>query len=319
MLLGSVLFLTGVWGEGSIAAGLMIAPGPLTVALLSFNVNRLTARFGSRPVIVAGCLCFVAGATWWRTQLTATPDYAADFLPGMLIGGTGVALTQASLFTLATGVLPASRLSTGSGVLNMSRQIGLALGVAILVALDGLPAGLQRDDRRRAQRGRGGEPAPSLSGSAAVTTVPRPGGLVTESVPPAASARSRSPSSPVPSAWSAPPAPSSDDRHAEHVAVAPGGDAGDVGIRVLGDVGERLGDDVVRRPPRRARAAAPRTARRARPAPGCAWRAPPAHGRGRGRRGSRGGGRGRARAARRARCPARARRRRAGRRSCPAP
>ena len=141
MLLGSVLFLTGVWGEGSIAAGLMIAPGPLTVALLSFNVNRLTARFGSRPVIVAGCLCFAAGATWWRTQLTATPDYAADFLPGMLLGGTGVALTQASLFTLATGVLPASRLSTGSGVLNMSRQIGLALGVAILVALAGYQQG----------------------------------------------------------------------------------------------------------------------------------------------------------------------------------
>ena len=49
----------------------------------------------------------------------------------------------------------------------------------------------------------------ALSGSAAVTTVPRPGGLMTASVPPAASARSRKPMMPLPVTASAPPRPSS--------------------------------------------------------------------------------------------------------------
>jgi EmrB/QacA subfamily drug resistance transporter len=135
MLLCNVLFLTGVWGYGTVEAGLMIAPGPLIVALLSFNVNRLLPRFGARAVVVAGCLCFAAGSAWWRLRLGPEPAYLTRQLPGMVAAATGVALTQASIFSFATGLLPPSRLATGSGVLNMSRQIGLALGVAVLVAL----------------------------------------------------------------------------------------------------------------------------------------------------------------------------------------
>jgi EmrB/QacA subfamily drug resistance transporter len=137
MLLISVLFLTGPWHLGTVEAGLAIAPGPLTVALLSMHVKHLTVRFGARPVVVLGCVLVAAGATWWATMLDETPDYAAEFLPGMLVGGLGVALTQASLFGVAATVLPAHRFATGSGVLNMSRQIGLALGVAVLVAILG--------------------------------------------------------------------------------------------------------------------------------------------------------------------------------------
>src|SRR5205823_7162682 len=51
--------------------------------------------------------------------------------------------------------------------------------------------------------------AESLSGNVPVTTVPRPGGLITKRVPPAASARSRRPSIPEPARGSAPPRPSS--------------------------------------------------------------------------------------------------------------
>jgi EmrB/QacA subfamily drug resistance transporter len=137
MLLSSVLFLTGPWGKGTIVAGLMISPGPLTVALLSFNVKRVVPLLGARPVILSGCLALAAGAGWWAWRLGPTPHYATDFLPGMIVMGIGVALTQAALFGFATSILPAHRLATGSGVLNMSRQIGLALGVAILVALLG--------------------------------------------------------------------------------------------------------------------------------------------------------------------------------------
>jgi len=137
MLLTSVLFLTGPWHEGTVTAGLMIAPGPLTVALLSFNVKHLVLRHGPRAVVTTGCLLVAVGAGWWVWRLDATPDYAVDFLPGMVIGGVGVALSQASLFAVVAGVLPPHRFATGSGVLNMARQIGMALGIAVLVALLG--------------------------------------------------------------------------------------------------------------------------------------------------------------------------------------
>jgi EmrB/QacA subfamily drug resistance transporter len=151
MLLNAVLFLTGVWGYGTVVAGLMIAPGPLVVALVSQLVKPLVARWGPRLVTAAGCLLFAAGASFWLWQADGTPDYAGHYLPGMLMTGSGVGLTQAALIGVAAGSLPAHRFATGSGVLNMSRQIGLALGVAVLVALVGSDPGLEELRRGFAQ------------------------------------------------------------------------------------------------------------------------------------------------------------------------
>ena len=55
-------------------------------------------------------------------------------MPGLILAGAGAGLTQAPLFAAASS-LPANRATTGSGVLNMARQTGSALGVAMLVAL----------------------------------------------------------------------------------------------------------------------------------------------------------------------------------------
>src|SRR6476661_10697249 len=65
MLLGGVLFLTRVWGEEVLTAGLMISPGPLMAALFSVVGARWTDRFGHRAVAVAGGLAFAAGSLWW--------------------------------------------------------------------------------------------------------------------------------------------------------------------------------------------------------------------------------------------------------------
>jgi hypothetical protein len=55
-------------------------------------------------------------------------------LPGLIIMGVSGGLSQAPLFA-AAATLPADRATTGSAVLNMSRQIGSAVGVAVLIAL----------------------------------------------------------------------------------------------------------------------------------------------------------------------------------------
>lgn len=137
VLLASVLFLTGVWHERTLTAGLQLAPGPSVVALVSPQVKRLVPRFGGRAVAIVGSLALAAGGAWWYWRLGLRVDYAGAFLPAALLWGVGVGLTQATCYAVVADVLPPRRFATGSGVLNMSRQIGLALGVAVLVAVLG--------------------------------------------------------------------------------------------------------------------------------------------------------------------------------------
>jgi EmrB/QacA subfamily drug resistance transporter len=140
MLLGSVLWLTEVWGESAIGAGLKIAPGPAMAALFAVAGGVLSGRIGPRLVGAIGSVLFGLGGVWWATHLGVGEHYAADYLPGMLVGGAGVGLVNPALAGAATAQLPPTRLATGSAVLTMSRQIGSALGVALLVAVLGTPS-----------------------------------------------------------------------------------------------------------------------------------------------------------------------------------
>ena len=138
MLLSIVLWEQGVWGWSPLRAGLAIAPGPLMVPLASFLVaGRLIRRFGPALVMSLGSLVFGAGVAWWALAATATPDYAAGVLGGMILTGAGVGLTLPTMMSTAAASLPAHAFATGSAVINMIRQTGLALGVAVLVAVLG--------------------------------------------------------------------------------------------------------------------------------------------------------------------------------------
>lgn len=137
MLLASVLFLTGIWHRSVLTAGLWIAPGPLMAAALAPPAGRLANRVGQRNLATAGVTLFGLGCAWWLWRATAVPDYAAVFLPGLLITGAGVGLTLPSLASAAAASLPPARFATGSAVFTMSRQLGFVLGIAILVAILG--------------------------------------------------------------------------------------------------------------------------------------------------------------------------------------
>jgi EmrB/QacA subfamily drug resistance transporter len=139
MLLASVLFLTGVWREPILTAGLMISPGPAMAAFTAVPGARLGARFGPARVGALGTILFAAGGVWWITHLGDTPHYASDYLPGMLIGGLGVGLVIPSLTGTVAATLPPERLATGIAVQTTGRQLGSALGFAILIAVLGTP------------------------------------------------------------------------------------------------------------------------------------------------------------------------------------
>ena len=141
MLLSVVLWLQDAWGWSALKTGLGVAPGPLMVPLFSFLVTgRLLARYGPAAVIGFGATVFSAGIVWWSLAVAVHPNYL-EILPGMLITGIGVGLTLPSLMSTAASSLPPPSFATGSAVVNMLRQVGFAVGVAMLVAVLGSPNG----------------------------------------------------------------------------------------------------------------------------------------------------------------------------------
>ena len=136
-MLNSVEFLTGIWHYSAVRAGLAIGPGPLMVLpFASLVAPRLAAKLGGPGrVAVIGCLVNAGGMLLWFTQMQADPAYLTHLLPSQLLGGAGVGLAIPSLLAAGSAALPPARFGTGSGILNMGRQIGTVLGVAGLVAI----------------------------------------------------------------------------------------------------------------------------------------------------------------------------------------
>jgi hypothetical protein len=138
MLLSLVLWEQGVWGWSALRCGLAIAPGPIMVPTISFLVaGRMIARYGAALVIAVGTLTFSAGVGWWALAATTHPDYVSGLLGGMILTGIGVGFTLPTMMATASSSLPPQSFATGSAVINMIRQTGLALGVAVLVAVLG--------------------------------------------------------------------------------------------------------------------------------------------------------------------------------------
>lgn len=141
MLLSIVLWEQGAWGWSALRTGLSISPGPLMVPLMSFLVaGRLIRRYGAAVVIILGSLAYGTGMAWLALAVTAAPNYISSVLAGMILTGIGVGLTLPTLMATGTAALPSHALATGSAVINMIRQTGLAFGVAALVAVLGTGA-----------------------------------------------------------------------------------------------------------------------------------------------------------------------------------
>jgi NTE family protein len=139
----NVLFLTSVWRYSILTAGLALTPGPLTAMAVAGPASRIVERFGHRTVAVPGALIWAGGMAYFATALGASPDFLGGWLPGMLILGIGAGLTFPTLSGAAVGSVPGPRFAVATSLNSVARQLGAALGVAVLIAILGTPTPLQ--------------------------------------------------------------------------------------------------------------------------------------------------------------------------------
>ncbi|MFF8259969.1 MFS transporter [Streptomyces virginiae] len=127
-------FLQGVAGYSPTEAGLRMLPWtgmPMIVAPLA---GILSDRIGGRSVVAAGLAFQALGLGWFAAILSTDVSYAAQ-LPPLILSGIGMALYFApAANVLMSTVRPADQ-GKASGANNALRELGGALGVAVLASV----------------------------------------------------------------------------------------------------------------------------------------------------------------------------------------
>ncbi|MFI1482427.1 MFS transporter [Streptomyces sp. NPDC020747] len=128
------LYQQQVLGAGPLETGLSQLPLAAANMLGSWFAPRLARRFGPHVTLAAGLLTQAAGLLW-LSRITADGSYPADLLGPILVIGLGLGTAFVQLTGAAvTGVRPTDS-GLASGLVNTTRQIGGAVGLAVLGTL----------------------------------------------------------------------------------------------------------------------------------------------------------------------------------------
>jgi hypothetical protein len=129
------LYLQQVLGYGAFPSGAALVPMTALMMVLMVGVTgRLIARFGTRPLIVAGLAVLAAGLSVLST-IDAGGSFATDVLPGSLISAVGMSLVFIPATMAAIGGVAPEQGGLASGIVNTTYQVGSAIGLAVMTAI----------------------------------------------------------------------------------------------------------------------------------------------------------------------------------------
>ncbi|MEU8626973.1 MFS transporter [Streptomyces sp. NPDC048669] len=127
-------FLQGVLGYSPTEAGLRMLPWTGMPMLVAPIAGVLADRFGGRPVVVTGLALQAVGLGLFAMALAPDASYASQ-LPGLIVGGVGMALYFAPAASLVMSSVRPGEQGIASGANNALREVGGALGVAVLATV----------------------------------------------------------------------------------------------------------------------------------------------------------------------------------------
>lgn len=128
------LYVQQVLGYGSIEAGLSFLPLALGQILFSQIASRLLARLGVLTVLLIGMGASTLGFGWF-SLLSPDGSFAIDILGPAVLVSVGGGFGFVALIVLAVSGVEPRRAGLAGGLINMSQQIGGALGLAVLASL----------------------------------------------------------------------------------------------------------------------------------------------------------------------------------------
>ena len=128
-----VLLLTNLWEYTALEAALAVTPVALMGLLVAPVVGRFADRVPPRVIGIPALVAMVAGLIWFGAAPTE-PHYT-EVLGPLLLTGAAMGAAFPAINVGAMGSVRGEELGLGSGIVNMSRQLGFALGVALLVAV----------------------------------------------------------------------------------------------------------------------------------------------------------------------------------------
>ncbi len=126
------LYVQNCLGYGSLGTGLTLLAYTLPTLLVPPLAERLALRYRADAVIPAGLLAIGAGFLLMLWGSRADAASWLTILPGCLLAGTGLGLTNTPVTNTTTGAVPGERAGMASGIDISARMVSLSINIALM-------------------------------------------------------------------------------------------------------------------------------------------------------------------------------------------
>jgi EmrB/QacA subfamily drug resistance transporter len=127
------LFIQNIIGWSAVQTGASFLPMTVLIILVAPLAGKYSDRVGSRWLMGFG-MVLLSASLFIFSRLDETATFWS-ILPGLLVGGFGMAIVMTPTTAAAMGSVPVDKAGVGSAVLNSGRQVGGALGIAVIGAI----------------------------------------------------------------------------------------------------------------------------------------------------------------------------------------
>jgi len=127
-------YMQEILNFSALRAGAAYVPIAAIVAAASIGGAGLVPRLGTRPLIVGGA-AIATGGLYWLSRIPEHGHYWSDIFPQMMIMGIGLGLVFVGVQIAGNAGVPPDKAGLAGALITASFQLGAALGLAILSAL----------------------------------------------------------------------------------------------------------------------------------------------------------------------------------------
>jgi EmrB/QacA subfamily drug resistance transporter len=128
------LYLQGPLGYSALRAGFAFLPGALFIIGGAAVASRLVSQVGPRRLLIIGPIIAAVGL-FWLASAPSTPHYATHILGPVILICLALGLSIVPMTVAATSGVDPSEAGLAAGLINTTRQMGGALGLAILATI----------------------------------------------------------------------------------------------------------------------------------------------------------------------------------------